>query len=72
MKIVNYIPLILATLMYGAATYLILDMYLSIADGIGAEESVSLPISANIVSYLYLSGSVLVIGFFISEAMRKK
>jgi len=61
MKIINYIPLILAALMYGVATYLTLDMYLSIDDGISLEESLSLPLSANIASYLYLSGSILVI-----------
>lgn len=66
MKNINYIPLILAALMYGAATYLILDMYISIDDGISLEESFYLPLSLNIAGFLYLSGSIVVIGFFIS------
>lgn len=72
MRYLNYIPILLAALMYGAATYLVLDMYISIADGIGIEESIYIPLAVNLASYLFLSGSVLTIGFIISDALRKK
>ena len=72
MKIINYVPIILAVFMYGGATYLTLDLYLSIADGISIEESISLPLSGNLAGYLFLGGSILLIGYFIIEVMRNK
>jgi len=71
MKNIKYIPLILAALMYGAATYFIFDGYFSIGEVITFNESFYGPLAVSIASYLYLSGSILVVGFLISDAMRK-
>ena len=72
MKYINYIPLILAVLMYSVATYFVANIYASIADGISLEDSVYLPLTTNVACYLFLSGSILIIGFFIYDVLSKK
>jgi len=74
MKNLKYVPLILAALMYGVATYLILFVYLSYdyTPSVLSNWTTLFLIFGSVASYLYLSGSILVIGFFISDAIQRK
>ena len=74
MKNLKYVPLILAALMYGIATYLILFIYLSYdyAPSALSDWTTLFLVFGSVASYLYLSGSILVVGFFISDAIKRK
>ncbi|MBA7715179.1 hypothetical protein ES703_124220 [subsurface metagenome] len=74
MKNLKYVPLILAALMYGVATYLILFVYLSYDYALlqFSEWTILFLVFGSVASYLYLSGSILVVGFFISDAIKRK
>jgi len=74
MKNLKYVPLILAALMYGVATYLILFVYLSYdyAFPVLSGWTTLFLVFGSVASYLYLSGSILVVGFFISDAIKRK
>jgi len=72
MKILKYLPLILAALMYGVATYLLLFVYLQYNIYEAFTYETLWQIFGSVASYMYLSGSILVVGFFISDAIKRK
>ncbi|MBY8986486.1 MAG: hypothetical protein KGD65_15545 [Candidatus Lokiarchaeota archaeon] len=73
-KIKQNYPLILAVLMYVAATYLIIFVFVSYDAklSIYPNWTTLLSVLGNVANYLYLSGSILLIGFFISGRLRNK
>ena len=72
-KIIDYYPILIAILMYGVATYLIIFVYVSYDYQPSALSNWTTLFSVfgTVASFLYLSGSILVIGYFISSRIRK-
>ena len=71
MKINQIYPLLLAVLMYGGATYLTFLIYFDKDLKQYPDGTTLLSTLGMIASYLYLSGSILLIGFYISNKLRK-
>ena len=73
MNIKQTYPLLLAVLMYGVATFLIIDIYVFYDYEFPPFSTLStlFTILGNVASTLYICGTILIIGYFISTNMRK-